>query len=68
MYVSLCWLTNTGMFMCRSSSENIAFEFVFTSSSETSMSFLPYLDGLCDGEQLLLFCGVMFPEKEKLKT
>ena len=58
IYVSFCWLTDTGMFMCRSLKENVADEFILASPA------VPYLNGLWDGSKVavqLLFWGELLP-------
>ena len=60
MYVNLCWSTNTSVFMCKSPSENIAYELVPTFPAVVSMSCSSHLVALWDGRQVavqMLFCG-----------
>ena len=44
--VSLCWSANTGMSMCNSPSENVAYRFIFTSPAVPSMSGSSYFEWL----------------------
>ena len=46
--VNFCWSTNTGMSMRRSPLENVAYVFVFTSTTAPSTSCSFYFDGLWD--------------------
>ena len=47
-YVSFCWSANTGVSMCRSTLNNVAYEFDHVSSVVLSMSCLSYLNDLYD--------------------
>ena len=62
MTVSFCWLTNTGVSICRSPPENVAYEFILTSLVVPSTFCSFYLSGLWDGRQVaiqLLFYRVL---------
>ena len=64
MYVSLCWSLSTSESIRRSPLENVAYEFILTSLSVSSMSSSSYLNGLSDERQVavqLLFYGMLLP-------
>ena len=64
---SPCWLANTGMAMCMTSSENVTYELVFASPAVLSMSCSFYLNSLWDGRSYsCCFVGCYF--KDLFKT
>ena len=62
MYAIFCWPTSTGASICRSPSENVAYEFVPASPTVTSMSCSFFLCFVRQVAVQLLSCGVLFLE------
>ena len=62
MIINSYWTANTGVSMFGSTHENIAYVFVTTIQTVSSISCSSNLDGLCDGRQVtihLLLCEIM---------
>ena len=57
MYVNFCWLTNSGVPMCRYPLENIPYVFNPASPAVLSMSCSSYLDDLWNGSTTAVLWG-----------
>ena len=49
LYVSFCWSTNTGVSICRSPWENVAYDFILISPAASWMFCTSYLGSFWDG-------------------
>ena len=60
MNVSFYWLENTGVSLCSSPLENVAYEFVLTSPVVPSIRCSSFLESFRDGRWDGLFCLAVY--------